>query len=303
MFIVFDIETTGFNRSTDDVIQFAYIAFDKGHAIRSDVLYFYHDDMAWSEEAYAVHQISQDFLRKYREDFNKNLIKIFTVLSGANVCGFNSDSFDCPFVTQWLSRQGLSGLEFRVTQDVMVAYRPIMKRRMFKLTALTEQMGVTTEVVQNMARMWFKENAGDRAHDASYDVTATALFTLQGVNKGLISFSDTPEKIKEVAAAVPQEALVATGNGKMRDPNTKLVYLGDKPYLLNSNKSVYATDDPLPYEISALTEAKKYVKTPFQPNGIDTWTTTEGNFQYVIKITDELDELWLVLPTKRVKAF
>lgn len=190
MFTVFDLETTGFSSYSDDVIQFSYVTFDDNNImIKSDTLYFYYEGMSWSEEAYAVHQISQEFLKQYEDQFEENLIKMWTVLSGANVVGHNVLSFDCPFATSWLRRFGLANLQFGIIQDTMLALRPLCGGHKTKLMKLCSICGITEENIDNFMSMWFPNEDVRRAHNASYDVTATAILTLLGMGKGYISFT------------------------------------------------------------------------------------------------------------------
>lgn len=189
MFTVFDLETTGFSGATDDVIQFSYIRFDTlNQAYDSGCLYFYYEGMSWSEEAEAVHHISQDFLRQYEDQFQENCIKMWTILSGSNVSGHNCIGFDCPFVKTWLARQGLINLTFGIINDTMKAFRPVTRSSKVKLTKLSEMCGLTPDVINNAASMWFGTTDVLGAHNATYDTTATAMLTLIAINKGYMTF-------------------------------------------------------------------------------------------------------------------
>lgn len=192
-FVVFDIETTGFSSITCDIIQFAYCEFHGGQFVKAENLYFYYDGMSWSDEAEQVHKISRDYLKQYRDDFKTNLLKMYSVLNRSNVCGHNSNHFDCPFVRNWLSRMGMGDFEFGIKQDTMVDMRPIHKRPRIKLTKLSELCGLTQESINYATNMWFGDSNIRNSHDAAYDVTATALITLKGLREGCISFG-----IKEV---------------------------------------------------------------------------------------------------------
>lgn len=305
MFTVFDVETTGLNQHKDDIIQFAYVTFHRGRVVKSDVLYFYYEGMTWSEEAYNIHHIPLEFLKQHEKEFYPNLIKMFTVLGGANVGGFNNIIFDCPFAQLWLSRMGLPNLEYREVQDVMVAYRPVMHKPRFSLIALTEHMNVKPSDVKRTAKLWFKEKAGDQAHDASYDTTATAIFVLQGIAKGLIDFRDAPVTAKKNATpAPPAEKLLAMNNeSKQRDPKGLLVYLGEEPYLLNSAKSTYYTGKLLPYEVNEYTNNGKLLKVQFEQESPTTWVGENNGRKHVLTIGPESDSLVISFPTKDVKAF
>lgn len=189
MFTVFDLETTGFSGSTDDVVQFSYVKFDaRNQMYDAGCLYFYYEGMSWSEEAEAVHHISQDFLIQFKDQFRENCIKMWTILSGANVVGHNCQSFDCPFAKTWLARMGLLNLTFGMINDTMKAFRPVTHRDKVKLTKLSEMHGLTPEAINNAANMWFGVEDEMVAHNATYDTTATALLTLIALNKGYMTF-------------------------------------------------------------------------------------------------------------------
>ena len=143
MFVVFDLETTGLSSMQNDIIQFSYIMFDSNNMfVRADNLYFYYEGMSWNQEVADIsHGISLDFLKTQADKFKENVIKMYTVLNHANVCGHNSNSFDCPFVKNWLKRMGLSDFEFGIQQDTMLAFRPYTKRARIKLTKLAAMWG------------------------------------------------------------------------------------------------------------------------------------------------------------------
>lgn len=189
MFVVYDLETTGLSEINDDIIEFAYIAFDDNcNFIQSEQLFFYHRGMSWSEDAYKVHHISLDFLETQADKFKENLLKMYAILNHNNVVGYNNNHFDNPFVKTWLMRQGIRNLEFKVTQDVMLAYRPIYKKSKIKLTRLSDMMGYTPELINRYMDIYFPQVGNSQAHEAAYDVVATALLTLSAIPKHLIAF-------------------------------------------------------------------------------------------------------------------
>ena len=200
MFTVFDLETTGFSSATDDVIQFAYVTFDDNNMfLKAESLYFFYEGMSWSEQAYEVHQIPQSYLRQHADKFEENLIKMWTVLSGANVIGHNALAFDAPFAGSWLRRFGLSNLQFGIIQDTMLALRPLNGGHKAKLSKLCELCGITEDNINNFMNMWFPNEAEHHAHNAAWDVTATAIITLLGMSKGYISFSDVSKAADTLA--------------------------------------------------------------------------------------------------------
>lgn len=196
MFVVFDLETTGFSSIRDDVVQFAYIVYDeRNFPIRAESLYYYYEGMSWSEEAYNVHHLSQEFLKTHADKFEENLIKMYATLMLANVCGHNAKGFDCPFAVNWLSRMGLPGLQFRCIQDTMTAFKPVTHRPKISLIKLAGLLNVTDETVNYWVDRVFGDKMGTQAHNAAFDTMRTALITLLGLHKNYISFN--PEEFNE----------------------------------------------------------------------------------------------------------
>lgn len=199
MFVVFDIETTGLSTTTNDIIQFAYCMFDSNNQfVKAENLYFYYEGMSWSQEAAdASHHLSLEFLKQYEADFEKNILKMYSVLNRCNVIGHNSDSFDCPFVKNWLARRGLEDFAFGIQQDTMKAFKPVTKRARVKLTKLAEMLGCNHASINYFAEVWFGQQNIRGPHDAAYDVAMTAIITLQGIAKNLIAFN--PIVVDQVA--------------------------------------------------------------------------------------------------------
>lgn len=236
MFVVFDLETTGFSSIRDDIIQFAYIVCDdKNYMVRAESLYFYYDGMSWSEEAYAVHNISKEFLKTQEDKFEENLIKMYATLMLANVCGHNVKSFDCPFAVNWLARMGMPGLQFRVIQDTMTAFKPITRRPKISLIKLANLLSITDETVTFWVDRVFGDKLGTQAHNAAFDTMRTALITLMGIHKNYINFnpevfvddSYTDEDLETEDVSIPRDNLLI----RVRENGTV------KPILITSQLS------------------------------------------------------------------
>ena len=244
MFVVFDIETTGFSEITCDVIQFAYIMFDSNkNFVKAEQLYFYYEGMSWSEKAYEVHQISLDFLKKHKDKFKENLIKMYSVLNHANVVGHNAEHFDCPFCKTWLMRQGIRNLEYNIIQDTMLAFRPITKRPRIKLTKLIDFVDIRPEHIEMMMDVWFPNAESKSAHNAAYDVTATAMLTLRGIDRKLIAFEPLVKLNTEVISEDLLSDMNESSGSVVLDPNGFLFkVLPDNEYVCySSDTSKYAS--------------------------------------------------------------
>jgi len=187
-FTVFDLETTGLNPSSAAVVQFAYITVNQNMLpIRGRNYYLYKEGMPWSEEAEAVHGLSQDFLRRYADQYDANLIHMYQVLQRANLIGHNSDGFDIPFASQFLAREGMPVLTPGFCFDTMKIWQGPFKKKM-KLAALPGELGIPEESIITLAKLLFKDTAGDlRAHNSCYDVAATLCCMREALRQGLVS--------------------------------------------------------------------------------------------------------------------
>ena len=244
MFVVFDLETTGLSSMQNDIIQFSYIMFDSNNMfVRADNLYFYYEGMSWSQEVADIsHGISLDFLKTQADKFKENVIKMYTVLNHANVCGHNSNSFDCPFVKNWLKRMGLSDFEFGIQQDTMLAFRPYTKRARIKLTKLAAMCGLSDAEIDYATKLWFGITESTQSHDARFDTAMTALLTIGGINKKLISFDRivAPSINEDIDDSDLDMDDSVTATAQSFDPLGYYIQCNGHPIAVNHNKHKYA---------------------------------------------------------------
>ena len=244
MFVVFDLETTGLSSMQNDIIQFSYIMFDSNNMfVRADNLYFYYEGMSWSQEVADIsHGISRDFLKTQADKFKENVIKMYTVLNHANVCGHNSNSFDCPFVKNWLKRMGLSDFEFGIQQDTMLAFRPYTKRARIKLTKLAAMCGLSDAEIDYATKLWFGITESTQSHDARFDTAMTALLTIGGINKKLITFDRVvaPSINEDIDDSELDMDDSVTATAQSFDPLGYYIQCNGHPIAVNHNKHKYA---------------------------------------------------------------
>ena len=244
MFVVFDLETTGLSSMQNDIIQFSYIMFDSNNMfVRADNLYFYYEGMSWNQEVADIsHGISLDFLKTQADKFKENVIKMYTVLNHANVCGHNSNSFDCPFVKNWLKRMGLSDFEFGIQQDTMLAFRPYTKRARIKLTKLAAMCGLSDAEVDYATKLWFGITESTQSHDARFDTALTALLTIGGINKKLITFDRVvaPSINEDIDDSELDMDDSVTATAQSFDPLGYYIQCNGHPIAVNHNKHKYA---------------------------------------------------------------
>ena len=296
MFIVFDIETTGFDSVHCEVLQFAYIMFDDNNQfVKSENLYFYHEGMHWSQEAAdESHKLSLSFLKQFEDQFRPNLLKMFSVLNRANVCGHNSNSFDCPFVKRWLQRQGLGGLEFGIMQDTMLGFRPITKRSRIKLTKLADMCGLSDETIKYATSIWFNVGNDTYAHNAAYDVAMTALITLNGINRGLIKFDFTNLTSTEDDNDVVLESLLdeeTSGPSKEPDPYGYCVDIDDGDgdtiyYWVNHDKHKYGDLQLTKSEVEHYASVNRHLPVKFKHShdypGGSVWHAEHNGIKFIL---------------------
>lgn len=182
LFTTIDIETTGFDQYGCDIIQFAYaITSETGETVKAETLYFYYPgvERSWSEEAFAVHGITLEELRKHEEEFETNLHKMWIAMYKSNCVSFNGDRFDIPFVQKWLKRMGYPIVEVYNSYDVM----RIFQNHGFKgkLVDMPGKIGLSTEIISMVTEQRFGDKG--HAHAAYYDITATNLLFNYAVNK------------------------------------------------------------------------------------------------------------------------
>ena len=94
IYTVIDIETSGLSRENADVLSFSYALTDGKEILAADTLYFWTDGMQWSQESYEIHGLSKEFLSQYKDDFDKNLRAMFSVVQDSVLVGYNSGYMD-----------------------------------------------------------------------------------------------------------------------------------------------------------------------------------------------------------------
>lgn len=195
-FTVIDVEASGLDTIYDTVHQFAYAVINEhGKVFRAEKLYYYYDGAPYHEEAYAIHGITRETLRKHESELQVNLTKMYCALNKANIVGYNSGwitakgneaGFDLSICRNFLIGQGLPHIAGSTLYDVMLLYWKHTGKR-WKLTELCKEMNVTPELINMFNKQCFGEESA--AHDAGYDVAATMLLFLQAYRLGWVDTS------------------------------------------------------------------------------------------------------------------
>ena len=176
----FDVETTGLNPVTNDIIQVAYAIFDDNKCIRSEVMHFFYEGMQESApEALEKHGMTYSYLSQYKDDFARNLHKLYAVLNKARVAGFNNDYFDNEFVQCFLRRHRAPDLVFKESIDIMKLATPIVHKNRISLINLCKYFEITPDEIKQYSNTIF--GLEGKAHAAYYDVAATRLCHLKEI--------------------------------------------------------------------------------------------------------------------------
>ena len=171
--VVFDLETTGLDRTKDQIIQFSGLKIDTtNHSILdSKNLYIQPiGDYSISIAAYTKHRITPEFLKDkpYLKDVAKEIVDF---IGDNNVVTYNGNGFDIPFLKTELNKYGYD-INF-------------MNRKCFD--AFLEEKarnGINLENTYLRYKGKSMEEAGLTAHDAMSDIKATyAVFVAQQTHK------------------------------------------------------------------------------------------------------------------------
>ena len=171
--VIFDLETTGLDRSKDQIIQFSGLKIDTTNhsVIDSKNLYIQPvGDYSISIGAYTKHRITPDFLndKPYLKDVAQEIVDF---IGDNNILTYNGNGFDIPFLKTELNKYGYD-IDF-------------MKRQCWD--AFLEEKrrnGINLENTYKRYKGKTMEEAGLVAHDAMSDIKATyAVFVAQQKNE------------------------------------------------------------------------------------------------------------------------
>ncbi|MBR3599848.1 MAG: hypothetical protein IKL53_08200 [Lachnospiraceae bacterium] len=126
---IIDIETTGYlsfdlikepspygtgdiersvlsNRSEILEVGFINVDLSTCEILKYGTLYFYKPYFEVESGAQSVHRITRDFISKYENQFERNLIALNSLMQCNCIIGKNSDAFDIPFIRAFLEKHG-----------------------------------------------------------------------------------------------------------------------------------------------------------------------------------------------------
>ena len=201
IFTTVDIETTGLNPHSSDIIQFAYMRTDEfGNFYGGETLMFYYPgtSASWSQEAEAVHNIHIEDLKKHADEFDTNCKKMWIMMYMSNVVTFNGNSFDLRFIKNWFQRIGYPMPLEEKSFDI----RTILKEHGIsgKLTSICEKLGLTPDLIKALSADYFNDSGS--AHTAHYDVVATWTLAKMALSKKWIVLPSQIAENDDVNASI-----------------------------------------------------------------------------------------------------
>jgi len=122
--IVFDLESTGLNITTDHIVELSYVkVFPDGH--REEKTYRFNPGMHIPEEVVRVHGITDEDV-KNEPSFKDRAAEIAATFQGSDIAGFNSNHFDIPLLTQEMLN---AGVDFDPTRHRFIDVQTIYHKR------------------------------------------------------------------------------------------------------------------------------------------------------------------------------
>lgn len=195
IYTVIDIETSGLSRENADVLSFSYALTDGKEILAADTLYFWTDGMQWSQESYEIHGLSKEFLSQYKDDFDKNLRAMFSVIQDSILVGYNSGyidkfgvlhGFDYQVIKNFLLR---NMLDFPIPSSFVDLLKIARSRETNvpnkKLQSMVDYYGVSREEIARVNNTVYPGSKAV-AHNSGYDVVCTAYVLKEMLAKDLI---------------------------------------------------------------------------------------------------------------------
>lgn len=195
IYTVIDIETSGLSRENADVLSFSYALTDGKEILAADTLYFWTEGMQWSQESYEIHGLSKEFLSQYKDDFDKNLRAMFSVVQDSVLVGYNSGyidkfgvlhGFDYQVIKNFLLR---NMLDFPIPSSFVDLLKIARSRETNapnkKLQSMVDYYGISREEIARVNNTVYPGSKAV-AHNSGYDVVCTAYVLKEMLAKDLI---------------------------------------------------------------------------------------------------------------------
>ena len=195
IFTVIDTETSGLSRENADVLSFSYALTDGKEILAADTLYFWSDGIKWNQESYQTHGLSKEFLSQYKDDFDKNLRAMFSVIQDSILVGYNSGyidkfgvlhGFDYQVIKNFLLR---NMLDFPIPSSFVDLLKIARSRETNapnkKLQSMVDYYGISREEIVRVNNTVYPGSKAV-AHNSGYDVVCTSYVLKEMLAKDLI---------------------------------------------------------------------------------------------------------------------
>lgn len=161
--VVFDLETTGLDPNNDEIIQFCGIRIEKGKT--KELTFLCKPSKPIPKIASDIHGITDEKVKdcKLFKDYADDIEKLFTK---AIIVGYNSTSFDVPFIKMAMAKIG--NLEFIKDNELYDAFLIYKKHHTRKLAD---------------ALKFYTNQDIENAHDALGDVKTTIAIAAAQIEK------------------------------------------------------------------------------------------------------------------------
>jgi len=150
----FDLETTGINISKDRIVEICILKVNPD-ASRESKTWLVNPEMSIPKESSAIHGITDERV-KDAPTFREIAPKIYEMISGCDLAGFNSNRFDVPLLAEEFLRVGM---DFDLSKFKLVDAQTIFHKM--------EQRNLTA------AYKFYCDKTLENAHSAEADVLAT----------------------------------------------------------------------------------------------------------------------------------
>lgn len=167
--VIFDLETTGLDRTKDQIIQFSALKIDTtSHKILDSKNFYIQPigEYSISIAAYTKHRITPEFLKDkpYFKDVAEDIVNF---IGTSDVLTYNGNGFDIPFLKTELNKYGYD-IDF-INRKCYDAFLEEKRRN-----------GINLENTYKRYKGKSMQEAGLTAHDAMSDIKATyAVFVAQ----------------------------------------------------------------------------------------------------------------------------
>lgn len=192
-FLVFDVETTGLDHDTDEVVQLATVAVDRGEIV-DEWCTLVRPSKPIPAEASAIHGITDERVAG-APTFADLAPELARRARGRTLLGYNAAHFDAPFLRAALRRLG------RPVRDTVPVDPLVWVRQIDRYVK-----GPGRHKLEATCRRWGVELDG-AAHDALVDCRATWHLLVALVERNPARFPDTLAEVldEQVSMAADQE--------------------------------------------------------------------------------------------------